>query len=108
MEEDRMRDVLRGLSRVLQKFSKMETRALSTEVNEGQEWDKCPKAGSPRREAGPRDQCRQSAGRMFVEGREVPSLGSNEEQEGAGCSSWGRGALGNGRPRRWREGVLAG
>lgn len=103
-----MRDVLRGLSRVLQKFSKMETRALSTEVNEGQEWDKCPKAGSPRREAGPRDQCRQSAGRMFVEGREVPSLGNNEEQEGAGYSSWGRGALRNGRPRRWREGVSAG
>lgn len=36
-----MCDVLRGLSRVLQKFSKMETRALSTEVGEGQEWDKC-------------------------------------------------------------------
>lgn len=56
-----------------------------------------PKAGSPRREAGPRDQCRQRAGRMFVEVKGMPSLGSNGGLEGAGCSSWGRGALGNGR-----------
>lgn len=43
MEEGRMWDVPRGLSRVLQKFSKMETRAWSTEVGEGREWDKCPR-----------------------------------------------------------------
>lgn len=32
---------------------------------------------------------------MEVKG--MPSLGSNGGLEGAGCSSWGRGALGNGR-----------